>query len=33
MLMDTGELTGISGQLTLSITGNQHFYEINYTLA
>ncbi|NML60231.1 DUF3224 domain-containing protein [Massilia sp. RP-1-19] len=28
----TGELTGIDGKLTLSINGDQHFYEINYTL-
>ena len=29
----TGELTGISSKLALSIVGNQHFYEIDYTLA
>ena len=28
----TGELTGISGKLTLSITGNQHYYDIDYEL-
>ena len=28
----TGELAGISGKLTLSIVGNQHFYEIDYQL-
>ena len=26
----TGELIGISGKLTLSITGNQHYYDIDY---
>ncbi|MBZ2205990.1 DUF3224 domain-containing protein [Massilia soli] len=29
----TGELAGISGKLTLSITGNQHYYDIDYQLA
>lgn len=28
----TGELAGISGKLTLSITGNQHYYDIDYQL-
>ena len=28
----TGDLFGISGKLTLSIVGNQHYYEIDYTL-
>ena len=28
----TGELTGISGKLTIKIEGGKHFYELEYTL-